>query len=221
MTPSSHVPPHALSRVACQSVVSLSALQINHTGEVVYRDSNVFGVVDNAVILECGATLPDLYIWSFTRPGSQTIKALVYNLGRGPRTQKLAEVIGQPRVTPNSAAVSIEKVPLAAQGLFTCQAFYDIDEEPVVFFYYVHLTVGGKGFIRLQCSYVLDIWLFSLCSSSVSFFLPCLTAFTCVSLQSAHLSCVVAVIRSCFLSHRRPRHDGILHVVLFYHITKK
>ncbi|XP_056254332.1 V-set and immunoglobulin domain-containing protein 10-like 2 isoform X1 [Seriola aureovittata] len=117
------------------------AVQINHNGEVVYQDTSVYGVVGKAVILECGTTLPDMYIWSFTKPGTEAIKAVVYDLGRGPRIQKLAETLGQLKIISNSAAVSIEKLPPAAQGLFTCQAFYDIEREPKVYYYYVHLTV--------------------------------------------------------------------------------
>ncbi|XP_026184322.1 V-set and immunoglobulin domain-containing protein 10-like 2 [Mastacembelus armatus] len=117
------------------------AVQINPSGEVVYQDTSVYGVVGKAVILECGTALPDMYIWSFTKPSTEAIKAIVYDLGQGPKIQKLAETLGQLTVISNSAAVSIEKLPLAAQGLFTCQAFYDIDTEPKVYYYYVHLTV--------------------------------------------------------------------------------
>ncbi|XP_054586488.1 V-set and immunoglobulin domain-containing protein 10-like 2 [Nothobranchius furzeri] len=121
--------------------VPTAGVEINQGWEVIYRDTNVFGVVGKAVILECGTTLPDLYIWSFTKPGTEAIKAVVYNLGKGPVIQKLAETLGQLTVISNSAAVSIEKLPLAAQGLFTCQAFYNINVDPKVYYYYVHLTV--------------------------------------------------------------------------------
>ncbi|XP_068456267.1 V-set and immunoglobulin domain-containing protein 10-like 2 [Clinocottus analis] len=116
-------------------------VKVNPNWEVVYRDTSVYGVVGKAVILECGATLPDMYIWSFTKPGTDAIKAVVYNLGKGQRIQQLAETLGQLTVISNSAAVSIEKLPVAAHGLFTCQAFYDIEQEPKVFYYYVYLTV--------------------------------------------------------------------------------
>ncbi len=124
--------------------LSPPAVQINHNWEVVYRDTSVYGVLGKAVILECGATLPDMYIWSFTQPGTEAIKAVVYDLGKGTRIQKLAERLGQLTVISNSAAVSIEKLTLAAHGLFTCQAFYDIEREPKVYYYYVHLNVRGK-----------------------------------------------------------------------------
>ncbi|XP_033491763.2 V-set and immunoglobulin domain-containing protein 10-like 2 [Epinephelus lanceolatus] len=118
-----------------------SVVKVNPNWEVVYRDADVYGVVGKAVILECGPTLPDMYIWSFTKPGTEAIRAVVYDLGKGQRIQKLAETLGQVTVITNSAAVSIEKLPLAAHGLFTCQAFYDIEGEPKVYYYYVHLTV--------------------------------------------------------------------------------
>lgn len=118
-------------------------MEIDHQGEVVYRDSRAYGVLGKAVILECGDTVPDMYIWSFTKPGTQAIKAVVYNLGEGPKIQKLAKTLGRLQVISNTAAISIEKLALAAQGLYTCQALY-IQEEPKVFYYYVHLNVRGK-----------------------------------------------------------------------------
>ncbi|XP_041864733.1 V-set and immunoglobulin domain-containing protein 10-like 2 [Melanotaenia boesemani] len=121
--------------------VPTSAVEIKQDWEVVYQDTNVYGVVGKAVILECGSTVPDMYIWSFTKPGTEAIKAVVYNLGKGPKIQKLAETLGQLTIISGSAAVSIEKLPLAAHGLFTCQAFYDIEKDPKVYYYYVHLTV--------------------------------------------------------------------------------
>uniref|UniRef100_A0A3Q2YD40 Ig-like domain-containing protein n=1 Tax=Hippocampus comes TaxID=109280 RepID=A0A3Q2YD40_HIPCM len=107
----------------------LPAQPIN--GEVVYRDTSVYGVVGKAVILECGSTLPDMYIWSFTKPGTEAIKAVVYDLGHGPKIQKLAHTLGQVTVILKSADVSIDKLPVVAQGLYTCQAFYDIENLPV------------------------------------------------------------------------------------------
>ncbi|XP_038129832.1 V-set and immunoglobulin domain-containing protein 10-like 2 [Cyprinodon tularosa] len=121
--------------------VPTSSVKINPNWEVVYQDTDVYGVVNKAVILECGTTVPDIYIWSFTKPGTDAIKAVVYNLGKGPRIQQFAETLGKLTIISNSAAVSIEKLLLAAHGLFTCQAFYNIDKEPIVYYYYVHLTV--------------------------------------------------------------------------------
>ncbi|KAK5858482.1 hypothetical protein PBY51_002617 [Eleginops maclovinus] len=116
-------------------------VKINENWEVLYRDTSVYGVLGKAVILECGTTLPDVYIWSFTKPGTEAIKAVVVDLGKGPRIQKLAETLGRLSIISNSASVSIEQLPVAAHGLYTCQAFYDMAGEPVVYYYYVHLTV--------------------------------------------------------------------------------
>nr|XP_061801181.1 V-set and immunoglobulin domain-containing protein 10-like 2 [Nerophis lumbriciformis] len=109
--------------------------------EVVYHDTAMYGVVGKAVILECGSALPDIYIWGFTKPGTEKIKAIVYDLGEGPKIQKLAQTLGQLTVISKSADISIDKLPVAAQGLYTCQAFYDLENTPVVHYYYVHLTV--------------------------------------------------------------------------------
>ncbi|XP_034034296.1 V-set and immunoglobulin domain-containing protein 10-like 2 [Thalassophryne amazonica] len=129
------------------------AVQLNHTGEVVYKDTSVFGILGKAVILECGSTPPDMYIWSFTEPGTDTIKAVVYDLGKGPRIQTLAKTLGELAVISNSGAVSIDKLPLAAQGLYTCQALYDIEQEAKVCYYYVYLTVRvpvSKPYLQLS-----------------------------------------------------------------------
>lgn len=147
MTPPSPFPSPTYTHIwvnDCVYPLSPPVVQTNQSWEVVYRDTYVYGVVTKAVILECGSTVPDIYIWSFTKPGTEAIKAVVWDLGKGPRIQKLAETLGKLTVISNSAALSIEKLPLAAHGLFTCQAIYDTEQEPIVYYYYVHLTVRGK-----------------------------------------------------------------------------
>ncbi|XP_056140207.1 V-set and immunoglobulin domain-containing protein 10-like 2 [Lampris incognitus] len=117
------------------------AVEIINPGEVVYNNSRVYGVLGKAVILECGATLPDVYIWGFTKPGTEAIKAVVYDFGKGPRIQKFAQTLGDLRVISKSASLSIERLPLAAQGLHTCQALYDTNQGAKFYYYYVRLTV--------------------------------------------------------------------------------
>lgn len=141
MTPPSPFPEHTHAR-AC--LLPSSTAQTNNNGEVVYQETRVYGVVGRAVILECGPKIPDIYIWNFS-PGSEPMKSVVYDLGQGPKVQKAAETLGQLSVISNSAGVNIDALTLAAQGLFTCQAFYDISGEPKVYYYYVHLTVWGKS----------------------------------------------------------------------------
>jgi len=128
----------------CFFSISFPVVKILNPGDVVYDDVQVFGVVNMAVILECGSVLPDVYIWGFTRPGTDTIKAVVYDFGNGPRVQPLAATLGALAVISNSASLSIDRLPRAAQGLYTCQAFSETSRGPEFHYYYVRLTVRGK-----------------------------------------------------------------------------
>ncbi|XP_051959677.1 V-set and immunoglobulin domain-containing protein 10-like 2 [Xyrauchen texanus] len=128
----------------CLTILFLPFLQgvdILDPGEVVYSETRTNGVVGHGVILECGPTLPDVYIWGFTEPGTDTIRAVVYNFGKGPKLQKLAKDLGDLTVISNSASLSIEKLPMAAEGVYTCQALYDTAEGARLYYYYVHLRV--------------------------------------------------------------------------------
>uniref|UniRef100_A0A671KQD3 Ig-like domain-containing protein n=1 Tax=Sinocyclocheilus anshuiensis TaxID=1608454 RepID=A0A671KQD3_9TELE len=102
-------------------VCALPGVEILDPGQVVYSETRTNGVVGRGVILECGPTLPDVFIWGFTKPGTDTIRAIVYNFGKGPKIQKLANDLGNLTVISNSASLSIEKLPLAAEGVYTCQ----------------------------------------------------------------------------------------------------
>ncbi|XP_059381435.1 V-set and immunoglobulin domain-containing protein 10-like 2 [Carassius carassius] len=119
----------------------LQGVEILDPGQVVYSETKTNGVVGRGVILECGPTLPDVYIWGFTKPGTDTIRAIVYNFGKGPKIQKLASDLGNLTVISNSASLSIEKLPLAAEGVYTCQALYDTLEGAKLYYYYVFLRV--------------------------------------------------------------------------------
>ncbi|XP_026990005.2 titin-like isoform X1 [Tachysurus fulvidraco] len=118
----------------------LQGLEITDPGQVLYKEDRISGVVENEVILKCGPTLPDVYIWSFTKPGTETIRAVVYNFGKGPKLQPLAQDLGDLNIS-SSASLYIEKLPLAAEGLYTCQALYDTAEVPKLYYYYVYLRV--------------------------------------------------------------------------------
>ncbi|GAA6097169.1 V-set and immunoglobulin domain-containing protein 10-like 2 [Tachysurus ichikawai] len=133
----------------------LHGLEIVDPGQVIYSETKTNGVVDKGVILECGPTLPDIYIWSFTKPGTDTIRGVVYNFGKGPKLQKLVKDLGDLNVINNSASLSIEKLPLAAEGLYTCQALYDTSEGAKFYYYYVYLRVlvpVSKPYILLSDS---------------------------------------------------------------------
>ncbi|XP_026990006.2 titin-like isoform X2 [Tachysurus fulvidraco] len=119
---------------------TFTGLEITDPGQVLYKEDRISGVVENEVILKCGPTLPDVYIWSFTKPGTETIRAVVYNFGKGPKLQPLAQDLGDLNIS-SSASLYIEKLPLAAEGLYTCQALYDTAEVPKLYYYYVYLRV--------------------------------------------------------------------------------
>ncbi|XP_028838819.1 V-set and immunoglobulin domain-containing protein 10-like 2 [Denticeps clupeoides] len=128
----------------CQSIILLPLLQgleVKDNGEVVYRETSIEGVVEHAVTIECGSTLPNIYIWSFTKPGTDTIRAVVFNFGGGPKLQKLAETLGNLSVVGNSASLAISKLPVDAEGLYTCQALYDSPQGVRLYYYYVRLFV--------------------------------------------------------------------------------
>ncbi|XP_061105436.1 V-set and immunoglobulin domain-containing protein 10-like 2 [Conger conger] len=125
----------------CLLPLFLQGLEILDPGEVVYVNSVTKGVVGRSVLLECGNTLPDVYIWGFTMPGKEHIRAVVYNFGQGPRLQKLATSLGDLSVISDSSSLLIDRLPLYAQGMYTCQALYDTPEGARVFYYYVRLLV--------------------------------------------------------------------------------
>ena len=101
-------------------------------------------MVDKGVILECGTTLPDVYIWGFTKPGTDTIRAVVYNFGKGPKLQQLVQDLGDLDVITNSFSLFTKKLFVAVQGLYTCQALYDTAEGARLYYYYVYLRVLGQ-----------------------------------------------------------------------------
>ncbi|KAL2095119.1 hypothetical protein ACEWY4_009838 [Coilia grayii] len=118
-----------------------NGLEILDPGEVVYIETRTNGVVEKGVILECGSVFPDVYIWGFTKPGTQNIRAVAYNFGKGPKLQNLAKTLGELTIIKNSASISIAKLPLAAEGLYTCQALYDTPQGAKLIYYYIHLSV--------------------------------------------------------------------------------
>ncbi|XP_029105930.1 V-set and immunoglobulin domain-containing protein 10-like 2 [Scleropages formosus] len=119
----------------------LQGLDILDSGQVVYIELQTKRVVGETVILECGSTVPDVYIWGYTIPGTEHIRAVVFNFGQGPKLQSLAKTLGDLNVITNTASLLIEKLPLAAQGLYTCQALYDTPQGAKLIYYYVQLLV--------------------------------------------------------------------------------
>uniref|UniRef100_A0A3B1JLL6 Ig-like domain-containing protein n=1 Tax=Astyanax mexicanus TaxID=7994 RepID=A0A3B1JLL6_ASTMX len=119
----------------------LYGLEISDPGQVVYKETRISAVVEHEVTLPCGTTLPDVYIWSFTQPGTDKIQAVVYNFGKGPKLQHLAQDLGDLDVVQNSSSLSTKNLLVAAEGLYTCQALYDSVEGAKLYYYYVRLRV--------------------------------------------------------------------------------
>ncbi|XP_063058343.1 hemicentin-1 [Engraulis encrasicolus] len=138
---STSMPAYTFPKEHLYLLLPASGLEILDPGEVVYIENRMNGVVTKGVILECGSVLPDVYIWGYTQPGTPTIRAVAYNFGKGPKLQKLAKTLGDLSIIRNSASISIAKLPLAAEGLYTCQALYDTPQGAKLIYYYIHLRV--------------------------------------------------------------------------------
>nr|XP_015192827.1 PREDICTED: V-set and immunoglobulin domain-containing protein 10-like [Lepisosteus oculatus] len=144
---------HVLSLTLCLLLGVLRGLEILSPGEVEYKRVLTKGVLGRSVVLECGSTLPSIYIWGFTLPGSEGTRALVYNYGQGPRLQKLASSLGEVSVVSASAALVIDRLPLAAEGLYTCQALYESQDGVRLSYFYIQLLVlvpVSKPSVRLS-----------------------------------------------------------------------
>ncbi|XP_052371989.1 V-set and immunoglobulin domain-containing protein 10-like 2 [Oncorhynchus keta] len=110
--------------------------------EVEYVRQQARGVVGGSVTLECGSNMPDILIWGFTRPGSQSNLAVAYNYGHGPVLQPLlSSSLGHLRLVPNMSSLLLDELHQEAQGMYTCQAIYNTDRGTTITFYYTHLEV--------------------------------------------------------------------------------
>ncbi|XP_028665399.2 V-set and immunoglobulin domain-containing protein 10-like 2 [Erpetoichthys calabaricus] len=109
--------------------------------DVEYKNIQMKGVQGQSVILDCGTSLPQLYIWGYTKPGTDSMKALLYNYGNGPRLQSLASSLGTVSVITGSTSLSISNLQLSAEGLYTCQALYLTETDVKMVYYYVVLLV--------------------------------------------------------------------------------
>ncbi|XP_032905439.1 V-set and immunoglobulin domain-containing protein 10-like 2 [Amblyraja radiata] len=109
--------------------------------EVTYIEAEVKGVIGRSVVLECGQSLPTIYIWGFTRPGSSGIRAVLYDYGMGAKLQKMASAFGEVKVLSDSASLVIGNLQLAAEGRFTCQSLYDSNDGARLVYIYVDLHV--------------------------------------------------------------------------------
>lgn len=108
---------------------------------MVYVRSNVTARVGGSVTLDCGASVPAVFIWGFTKPGSDNNVAVAYDYGGGPKLQAQSGSLGHVRVPINTCALVLEALRKDAEGLYTCQALYDSERGARVMFYFTRLDV--------------------------------------------------------------------------------
>ncbi|KAF7655775.1 hypothetical protein LDENG_00051160 [Lucifuga dentata] len=125
----------------CWLAIPLQGLQILDPEEVEYVRSHANGTVGGSVTLDCGSTVPTIFIWGFTKPGTDNNVAVAYNYGQGPKLQSQSSSLGRLQVRFNSSSLVIEELQRDAEGMYTCQALYDTDEGPRITFYFNRLQL--------------------------------------------------------------------------------
>lgn len=112
-----------------------------------YIRSNVTTTVGCSVTLNCGSTVPAIFIWGFTKPGTENNIAVAYNYGQGPKVQSQFSSLGRIEVPTNTSALVIEELKKDAAGMYTCQALYDTEEGARITFYFTRLDVESKRWV--------------------------------------------------------------------------
>ncbi|GLD52723.1 uncharacterized protein AKAME5_000557300 [Lates japonicus] len=125
----------------CWLVLPLQGLEILDPEEVEYIRSHATATVGGSVTLDCGSTMPNIFIWGFTKPGTDNNVALAYNYGQGPKLQSQTSSLGRMQVPVNTSALVIEELQRDAAGMYTCQALFDTDEGARITFYFTRLDV--------------------------------------------------------------------------------
>lgn len=119
----------------------MPGLEILDPEEVEYIRSNVTAAVGRAVTLDCGSTMPTIFIWGFTKPGTDNNVAVVSNYGQGAKLHLQSSRLGRLQVPVNTSALVIEELQQEAEGMYTCQALYDTGEEARITFYFTRLDL--------------------------------------------------------------------------------
>lgn len=91
--------------------------------------------------MECGASVPSIFIWGFTKPGTDNTVAVAYNYGGASKLQAQSGSLGHVHVPNNTSALVMEKLRKDAEGMYTCQALYDLEQGARVMFYFTRLEV--------------------------------------------------------------------------------
>lgn len=119
----------------------VTGLEILDPEEVEYIRSNATATVGDSVTLDCGSNMPTIFIWGFTKSGTDNNVALAYNYGQGPKLQSQSSSLGHIYMPINTSALLIEELQRDAEGMYTCQALYDTDEGARITFYFTRLDV--------------------------------------------------------------------------------
>uniref|UniRef100_A0A1A8RUC8 Ig-like domain-containing protein n=3 Tax=Nothobranchius TaxID=28779 RepID=A0A1A8RUC8_9TELE len=125
----------------CWLALPLQGLEIFNPEEVEYIRSNATATVGGSVTLGCGTVAPTIYIWGFTKPGTDNNVAVAHNYGLGPKVQAQFGSLGRIQLQENSSALVIEELQKDAAGMYTCQALFDTDEGARITFYFTRLDV--------------------------------------------------------------------------------
>ncbi|XP_072771080.1 V-set and immunoglobulin domain-containing protein 10-like 2 [Nerophis lumbriciformis] len=137
---------HAVLIVVCLLLPPLPALpDAEAEEEVEYRGANATASTGGSVRLDCGATPPSVFIWGFTRSGSDNNVALVYADEHGAKVQARPGGPGRVLVPADTCALVIEGVREEAAGTYTCQALYHVGGGARVVFYSTRLDVRQSG----------------------------------------------------------------------------
>ncbi|XP_069017517.1 V-set and immunoglobulin domain-containing protein 10-like 2 [Embiotoca jacksoni] len=119
----------------------LQGLEILDPEEVEYIRSHAAATVGGSVTLDCGSIMPTIFIWGFTKPGTDNNVAVAHNYGQGPKLQSQSDGLGHMQVPVNTSNLVIEELRKDAAGMYTCQALYDTDEGARITFYFTRLDV--------------------------------------------------------------------------------
>ena len=128
--------------LALSSVVKLfPGLEILDPQEVEYIHQQVNGTAGGSVTLDCGPTLPTIYVWAYAGAGSEDSVALAYNYGHGAKLQPRSHRSARMSVPLNSTTLVLTELQVGAQGTYTCQALYDVEDGARITFYITRLDV--------------------------------------------------------------------------------
>ncbi|KAG7478778.1 V-set and immunoglobulin domain-containing 10-like 2 [Solea senegalensis] len=128
----------------CWLALPLRGLEILDPEEVEYIQSRVTATVGGSVTLECGSAVPNIFIWGFTKPGSDNNVAVAYNYGHGPWLLPQSSGLGRMEIPSHTSALVIEELRRDSAGTFTCQALYDTDDGTRITFYSTRLDVEDE-----------------------------------------------------------------------------